>query len=150
MRTNPDLVRAAIGVPCTVDNQNVDVSPFISTANKVVNYIVGKDTAGVLVDSGLDLELETYLACFYLALKYQKFAQKTTGDASATFQTGQPDRGFFNQNDWGRAALGTDPTGQLAIMSDPDKASKRVQFGWLGTPNRAMIPWWQRDPLTNF
>lgn len=147
MRTTPDLVRAAIGVPCTVNEQNVDVSPFISTANKLVNYIVGKDTAGVLIGSGLDLELETYLACFYLALKYQKFKQKSTGDASATFQTGQPIKGgFFTQNDWGVAAIGMDVSGTLLQLNN---GVTKISFGWLGTPNNAMIPWWQRNPLTN-
>ena len=141
MRTSPDLVRAAIKA-----NPAVDTSGFIRTANRVVNYIVSKDTLLLLTDE-LAVELETYLACFYLAMKYQQYSQKSTGDASGAFQVGQSDRGFFNQNDWGRQALGIDVTGILAQMNDPDKGSKVVQFGWLGTPTEQQVPWWQRNPL---
>lgn len=140
MRTSPDLVRAAIKIRC-----DVDVSGFIRTANRLVDYIVSQDTASLLINSGLDIELETYLACFYLALKYQQYAQKSTGDASGGFQTGQRSTGFFGQNDWGAAAMGSDPTGILASMNDPNKGSKRITFFWGGTPNRSQLPWWERD-----
>lgn len=141
MRTNIDLVTAAIGVPV-----DADPTPFINTANKLVNYIVGLDTEGILVSVGLDTELETYLACFYLALKYQKFAQKTTGDASASFQVGKSKGGYFDQNDWGRAAIGMDPTGILRKLNN---GMTQISFGWLGTPTSQTPAWWTRDPVTD-
>ncbi len=140
MRTTPEFVRAAIKA-----NPNIDINGFIRTANRVVDYIVSKDTLALLT-TDLAVELETYLACFYLALKYQQYAQKSTGDASGGFQVGPPDRGFFNQNDWGKQAIGIDVTGILAQLNDPDKGMKVVQFGWLGTPTEQQTPWWQRNP----
>jgi hypothetical protein len=141
VRTSPDLVRAAIKYAPTIDTNG-----FIRTANRLVNYIVSQDTDNLLVNSGLDIELETYLACFYCALKYPQYNSKSTGDASGNFQTGQPDRGFFNQNDWGRQAIGIDVTGVLAQLNDPDKGSKVLQMAWLGTPTNSQLSWWERNP----
>lgn len=141
MRTTLEQVTAAIGVPL-----DCDPNPFMVTANRLVSYIVGLDTAGILAASGLDIELETYLACFFLALKHQKFASKTTGDASAQFQVGQSKGGYFDQNDWGRAALALDPTGELRKLN---AGVTQISFGWLGTPNNQMQPWWMRDPISD-
>jgi hypothetical protein len=135
VRTNPDLVRAAIKV-----DSNIDVTAYIRTATKLVDYIAGRDRVGLLTTE-LAQELETYLACYFLALKHQQYANKHTGDASAQFQTGQRGKGRFEANDWGLAALAIDVTGELNKLN----SGTVTQFGWLGTPVRQQSPWWQRD-----
>lgn len=139
MRTTPDLVRNAIRAPLGDD---INIGGFIRTANRLTDYIVSKDTANVLVDAGLDEELETYLACYFLALKHQQYAQKSTGDASGAFQTGQRGPGRFEANDWGLAAMAVDVTGVLNVLN---KGITNIQFGWLGSPITEQVPWYQRD-----
>lgn len=139
MRTTPDLVRAAINAPISND---VDVAGFIRTANKLTDHIVSEDSGNILTPAGLDVEVETYLACYFLALRYQQYSQKSTGDASASFQTGQRGPGRFEANDWGLAAMAADVTG---LLNQLNTGVKKVELVWLGTPYTQQTRWWERD-----
>lgn len=136
IRTDPDLVRGVIET-----DPAISLAPFIDTANSLTNHVSDQDDDSLLDDPTLEL-IERYLAAhFYEANRDRKYAQKTTGRASAQFQ-GKTAMVLMS-TDPGQTACLLDVTGRLAELSkQAEKGGKpKVGLAWLGTqpdaiPNR--------------
>jgi len=109
IRTDDGKVRKVINAP-----SGADFEAHIRTANAVVNYLVGKDTAGVLTDELL-LAIETFLAAHYYAVFDPQYSSQGRDGASATYQVGPASEGFGG-TEWGRQAVALDVTGVLASL----------------------------------
>lgn len=123
----------------TVDG-DIPVSGAIRTANAVVNKLEAADT-GSLLSQELLTQIEIYLACHFYALRDPQYRQKKTGDASATFQTGEPGQGFL-ATDWGAQAVAMDVTGYLSRINS---GSPRATVAWLGKPPSEQTAYEDRD-----
>lgn len=118
----------------------IDLQIFINTAYSIVDHIVSNDSSGILSDN-IARAIETYLAAHFYALRDQQFESKTTGDASAKFQTGNKGKGFL-ATDWGSQAVALDLTGQLAEIAE---GVFHTEFIWLGKPTSQQIDFRNRD-----
>jgi hypothetical protein len=116
-----------------------DVQPFIVSANRLTNYVLSKDSAGLLT-SDLLIEIELNLAAFYYDQIDPQYDSKSTGRSSAKFQ-GQYGMGL-SRNKWGQNAIMLDVTGTLKSLSE---GVVEVGLTWLGKPEEEMIPWEDRN-----
>lgn len=125
-RTTEDRVRAIID-----NSSEIDVTPFIRVANRLVSKIDAKDTDGLLDAEDL-VEIETWLAAHFYAHRDQLLTSKSTSGASGSFQ-GQTGM-FFSSTQYGQTALVLDVTGYLASLAQQaENGRKKVQFVWLGS-----------------
>jgi hypothetical protein len=118
----------------------VSVQPFIDAATALVDYVVTKDSDGIL-NTALLLQIETYLAAYYYAIKDGQYQSEKNESASATYQTGVSGKGL-ELNDWGRAAIALDVTGTLAGVS---RGKLRASATWLGLPPSDQTDYIDRD-----
>lgn len=111
VRTAPSKVKDVLISGKQYDSRtNPDLTRFIAWASKVVDWVVSKDTDGVL-DSDTAIELETWLAAHAYAAADQLLQSKSTMGASGNFQ-GQTGK-YFESTYYGQYALSMDPTGWL-------------------------------------
>lgn len=128
-RTSDKLVRKAL----EVDDADLKLGTYIDTANALTNYVVGKDTAGILGDA-LPQKIETYLAAHFVALYDEAYrrASGSTGRKSATMQ-GKTEM-HLDATLWGQQAKVLDVTGTLAKLDDQAKNDRvKAKFIWMGT-----------------
>lgn len=144
-RTTTTEVRQVIEIP-----EDVDVDGFIRTASAFTGWILSKDTEGVLNDA-LALEIETYLAAHFYAIRDPQYQSKSTAGASATYQ-GQTGMGL-DLTWWGQQAKLLDITGTL---SEQDAVDELVQnpglFGlyWLGKLRSEQVSYEDRNGPPTF
>lgn len=115
------------------------IGPFIMTANALVDYVVTQDTDGILT-TAMKAEIEKYLAAHFYEHLDPQYAQKKTGDASATFQ-GEWGKGLDGSS-WGQTAQTLDLTGTLTAIKN---GRKRVGLTWLGLPPSEQTDYVNRD-----
>lgn len=135
LRTKESAVRGVIETDSTVE-----ITPFIVTANSIVDWLDTQDTEGLLNSNTLEL-IERYLAAhFYQANRDRNYQSKSTGRASGTFQgvTGK----LLESTDPGQTALLLDVTGKLAELG---KGVLRPSLLWLGTAEDSL----ERTDLTS-
>lgn len=135
LRTDPTRVRNVIQTL-----PDLDPSFAIDVANALTNYVASKDTAGVLTTELL-LEIETYLAAHFYALRDQAYRSKSTGAASATFQGVSGKR--LEATDWGQQAIALDITGTLEKVNAG--AKNKASAYWLGQPVSQQVDYWDRN-----
>ena len=137
-RTTEAAVRAIVP-----NDGTTSMTPFIDTANSLVDQIEDNDTEGTLDSVRLEL-IERWLSAYYYAIYDHQYASNTTELASATYQ-GKVDLGF-DLNWWGQIAKSLDTTG---FLSNLDKKSKEgvifAQAKWLGKPPSGQIDYVDRD-----
>jgi hypothetical protein len=134
LRTSPEAVRAAVET-----DSDIDVSPYIRTANVLADKVSAEDSDSLLSDALLT-EIETYLAAHFYALRDQQFHSKKTADASAQFQ-GQTSMGL-KATLWGQQAIDLDVSGYLEALS---RERHVVSLDWLGLPPSEQTEYEDRD-----
>ena len=118
---------------------NISTSPFIVTANRLVNWLTETcDTASVL-SADLLAEIETWLAAHFYAHRDPQYIEKKTADASAAFQ-GKTAM-YLDSTFWGQTAQMLDVTGCLKSINK----GGRVGLVWLGKPPSDQINYADRD-----
>lgn len=126
IRTDEDKVRAVVD-----NSSDIDVTPFIRAANRLVNKIDTNDTDSLLDEDDLT-EIETWLAAHFYAHRDQLLQSKSTSGASGNFQ-GQTAM-FFTSTLYGQTALLLDVTGYLSsLMQQAQNGRKKIQMIWLGS-----------------
>lgn len=125
-RTTEDKVRSIVD-----SAPELDVTPFIRVANRLVSKVDTADTGGLL-DSDDLVELETWLAAHFYAHRDQLLQSKSTSGASGSYQ-GQTGM-FFSSTQYGQTALLLDVTGYLAsLQQQAENGRKKIQMVWLGS-----------------
>lgn len=122
-RTTDFLVREIIE-----NCKSISMIPHINTANVLVNWLVGKDSAAntpPLLDDVTATEIEKQLAAHFYEHRDRQIQQEMTGRASAGYQ-GQTAM-MLTSTLYGQTALMLDPTGFLAEKSaDSQTGLRRV------------------------
>ncbi len=127
IRATPNDVIALLG-----DNFDEDLSltPFIATANALVDWLSSKDAESELTATLLDL-IEQHLAAHFYTHADKVYSARSEGQASGTFQ-GQTGM-VLSSSDYGQNAMLLDVTGNLADRSKQAETGNVVAgFEWLG------------------
>ncbi len=134
IRTSSDAVRAVVD-----SDSDIDITAFIRTANALTDHVESKDT-GNLLSEALLIEIETWLAAHFYALRDLQFISKSTEGASASFQgqTGMRLESTFQ----GQTALTLDHTGILASLN---RGKHNIGVQWLGKPPSTQLDYVDRD-----
>lgn len=132
-RTSKEEVRAIIDT-----DSNINVAPFIDTANALTNHVSSQDAANILT-TALLLQIETYLAAHFYSRRDPQYQTKKTGDASAEFQGRTGLR--LDSTYWGQDAMTLDVTGTLRALSKGARAS----IAWLGLPPSEQTDYMDRN-----
>jgi len=112
-------------------DDSTDLTPFIVTANTLVDYVNSQDSDGVHSSSSLT-EIEKYLAAHFYGHADQFMESESQGAASGRYQ-GKTDM-VFNSTQYGQTALALDFTGTLAnLQQQATKGTLEVGAVWLGT-----------------
>ena len=114
-----------------------DLDPFIATASALVDYAVGKDTAGLLSSTLREL-IERYLAAHFYALADQIKQEEHRGKTGAVYQ-GQTGVGLKGTQ-YGQAALDLDVSGILATIG-----KRRPTLSWMGLPKSEQTEYEDRN-----
>ena len=88
-----------------------NINPFIAVASRLVDWLEVEDTDSVLSAAEL-IDIELYISAHFYAKANQRFSDKKTEGASATFQG--TTAMFLQYTDYGQVALLLDTTGNLA------------------------------------
>ena len=121
--------------------EEVNLLPFLRTANKLVDYVVTQDTDSLLT-TAMCKEIEQYLAAhFAVANRDFQYASKSTGGASGSF-TGQFAMRLESTSP-GQTAMLLDLTGTLKRLSKVD--SGKIQVMWLGKAPSEQTDYVDRD-----
>jgi hypothetical protein len=110
----------------------ISLSPFITAASSLVDWLQGKDTDGEL-SSSLLTEIEKWLAAHFYAHRDQLLSSKSTSKASGSFQ-GQTGM-VLSSTQYGQTAMLLDVTGILAARSKQAEQGTRPKASmvWLGS-----------------
>lgn len=131
-RTTEPEVRGIIAT-----DLELSIEPFIEAAAVLVDRVETLDTGSILTTANL-VQIETYLAAHFYALRDQLFSEKKTGDASAVFQ-GKTEMGL-DFTSYGQMAKVLDVTGALASFG-----KKILQVIWAGLPPSDQTDYVDRD-----
>ena len=119
---------------------DTSLTPFIRTANALVTEVVScASDRSVTLSTTILAEIECWLAAHFYGHSDQFFAEKKTGDASATFQ-GETKMNL-QSTQYGQTAITLDVSGCLAAISSGARAS----VAWLGRPPSAQTDYVGRD-----
>ena len=123
MRTSDAKVRSVI----EVEEDNIDLSPFITAANELVTELCVPAGYG---DSRLEV-IETWLAAHFFAIREPRLRSESAG-VSMTFE-GET-RMFLEGTKYGQQVMMLDTQGALAALHR-GAANGKGQIGmfWLGT-----------------
>lgn len=125
-RTTEDLVRGIID-----NSAAIDVTPFITAANLLVDKIAQNDSLSLLVANDLKA-IETWLAAHFYAHRDQLLTSKSTSGASGSFQ-GQTGM-HFESTTYGQTAMLIDVTGYLAKLQQQARTGRQgIRMLWLGS-----------------
>jgi hypothetical protein len=106
---------AAVAASLEMDSENpLPLGPFIIQANVLVNRLARKDLHALLETEDL-AQIELFLACHFYSLRDPRYASKSTGGASGSFQS-QAGAGVSGNDFWVQACQ-LDETGFLAGLS---------------------------------
>ena len=110
-----------------------DLSPFIATANAIVNVVVANDTGGLLTGNpSLQEIIERWLSAHYYQIADPGYQSRSTGGASGSFngQTTQT----FKSTRYGQQACALDITGWMAKRDKEveEGGRRQVQVLWAG------------------
>lgn len=107
---------------------DVNLVPFMRTANRLTTVVANNDSEGLL-DDGMLQEIEQYLvAHFAVSSRDKQYTTKTTGGASGAFQGQYASR--LDSTDFGHHAMMLDLTGFLKRLNAERKPT--LQIAWLG------------------
>lgn len=127
IRVSQEMVRSTL----TDFDPDINMMPYIRTANALVDWLDGCDTAGDLSTTELEL-IEMWLAAHFYAVNDQRLAAESKGKSGATYQ-GKTDMGL-QATLYGQTALLLDTTGCLAKRNLESISGKRTaSMSWLGT-----------------
>jgi hypothetical protein len=121
-RTTPDKVEAIIR---DVD-EDIDLRPFITVANTLVDKVAAADTDGEHGSSDL-AEIERWLAAHFYESKDNELQEEKTEEASGK-RVGEYGMGL-ERTSYGQNALMLDTTGFLRKIN---KGVRRLKPQWLG------------------
>jgi hypothetical protein len=130
MRTSTGKVEDILG------NQydgSSNLEPFILTATALTDWLEDQDTGSVLSSSVLE-RIEAHLACHFYGHSDQFLSQKSTGQASGSYQ-GQTAMVLMSTQ-YGQTACLLDSTGKL---------SQRSKESEIGFKSKASITWMGRN-----
>ena len=113
---------------------SIKLQPCIDAAVALTDYLASKDSDGLLT-TDLLLQIETYLAAHFYALRDPQAQEEKTLDASAKWQ-GETGKGL-ESTWWGQQTLALDVTGVLA--------RKRAGAEWLGLAPTDQTDYVKRD-----
>jgi hypothetical protein len=117
---------AAVGGIIEVD-ANIDVTPFIATANAIVTECC---TGGDHDAGRLEL-IERWLSAHYYAVRDPRAESEKAGSVGAKYQS-KVDLGF-NTSHYGQTAMQLDTEGNLAALNEKTKrGAVSVGVSWLG------------------
>jgi hypothetical protein len=121
-----------------------DLTPFISTATVLVDWLDAQDTDNELSTTLLEV-IERWLTAHFYAHADQIFQSKSTGGASGSFQ-GQTAM-VFSSTQYGQTAMALDVTGKLAGRNKEvlDGSRKKATVSWLGLPPSEQLDVEDRD-----
>jgi hypothetical protein len=138
LRTSPAEVRGVIE-----SDISTDISPFISAATALTDYVESWDDGNAnILTSALLVQIETFLAAHFYAHKDQQFETEKLGGAEAEYQVGEPGLGKLDTTQWGKSAIALDISG---CLSGINKGSHQVGLSWLGKPPSAQLAYKSRD-----
>lgn len=120
-------------------NPGISLDQSMATATALVDHIVSKDTGSILNDALL-VEIETYLAAHFYALRDPQYMSQSRGKASAQFMLGEVGSGL-KATVWGAQAIALDLTGVLGSISN---GKKKLKLTWLGMTPKQETPHWDR------
>jgi hypothetical protein len=92
------------------------LAPFIDQASTLTDRLSRKDTKGLLLSADL-AQIELLLACHFYSLRDPRYANKSTGGASASWQSQTGASTSVSGNDYWIQACQLDETGYLAGLS---------------------------------
>lgn len=135
-RTTPQAVQDLLGNE--YDNANKPrLTPFVNTANAMVNWLESQDIAaeGLLDVDQLEL-IECWLSAHYYQMTDPGYTTRSTGGASGGFQ-GQFTQGF-KMTRFGQTALILDVTGLLAKRDkETEEGARRTTQVYAGGYDKA-------------
>ena len=124
LRAKESDVRDVVDIDSTIN-----LLPFLRAANRLVDFVVTKDTSSLL-SAGLLRDIETYLAAhFAVHNRDHQYNSKSTGGASGSF-TGQFAMRLEGTSP-GQTAMLLDVTGTLTALSQQG-GYPTVGVSWLG------------------
>lgn len=108
----------------------------IIAASSMTDYVVSKDTAAIL-NVDLQMQIETYLAAHFYALRDPQYQQEQNEMAMAIYQ-GKTGTGL-ELTWWGQQAKIFDVTGTLASLDASSKKGKtKISMTWLGSTDQRL------------
>ncbi len=141
-RTTPAAVQGVLGPH--YDGQT-SLTPFIDTANAIVERIAEQDADSIMTSVRLEI-VERWLAGhFYAHADQLRQTESAGGKASATYQ-GQTGMNL-SSTQYGQSAMLLDFTGLLAKLSKQaeEGGRRKVGFQWLGLPPSEQTDYVDRD-----
>lgn len=124
--TTPTLVQGVLNDDYT---PGIDLSPYITAANVMVNTVVRKAQQKKIYFNMYQMEVvERWLAAHMYCCSDQAFQNNTVGQASTTYQ-GQTGK-FLDGTKYGQMAMRIDPTGLLETVGRDERRVASVR--WAG------------------
>jgi hypothetical protein len=122
------------------EKQAADLTPYIDTANAVVDRVNKVALKRAIILTPVELELiERWLSAHFYSQSDKPYQSKSTEGASASF-TGQTGMGLESSL-YGQTAMRIDYSGALFNLNSQQRAS----CAWLGKPPSSQIPYSHRD-----
>ena len=118
------------------------LTPFIRAANLLTSRVNTLALQRGFTLTAAELyEIETWLAAHYYCCSDQPYKQKSTANASGTFQ-GLTGYGL-NGTKYGQVAQQLDPSGALTNLGGDDRQA--AVLNWIGTPYGEQQDYWERN-----
>lgn len=100
-----------------------DVTPFIKTANTLINDVLAEDIEDGNVSAAELIQIELWLSAHFVAIREPRAMSRSTGESSVKYH-GQTGKGL-ESTPYGQQVMIIDSTGKLA---DRGKSQKRAGF----------------------
>lgn len=126
-------------------DEDIDLEPFIKTANARINALLLSCSA---MASSLSSELaivETWLAAHYCAKINPALTQEGAGKASGSYETGVVGK-YLESTRFGQTAIEVDSSGCLAkLQSSLMKGAQSASLHYLGKKASDKLDWSERE-----
>ena len=139
-RTTPDAVKGILLLKYDA-NRNPDLTTFINTASRLVDYVVTQDSLQILVADALT-DIESYLAAHFYGHADQFYSESRTLRSQGKYQG--TTAMVLSSTQYGQTAMLLDITGTLAYLSSTaEKGGRPFVGGFLATncPPSTRYPW---------
>lgn len=115
-----------IDVKGIIDTDISDTTPYITTANVLINSALATEIAAGDVDSDVLEQMELWLAAHFVAVRQGAPKMEKAGDGAATY-FGRDGMGL-ESTPYGQQALALDTTGRLAASGKKPATVKTIDF----------------------